>query len=269
MDKIKNKLFAAVVIAVLAFSGVCALAATPTPQPATATPAAENSENNTPAITVTTAAPAASQEADKNYTTKGGAFGWFVLSVVVNTVLSFAIGNRFYKMSKKDTHITSELRALRRDVEEKFAANVGGFSEPEMDIANSNDDYSSGTEGIKINGPAREETQESAEDIFRQWESRMAAQRAERRAAIREAVKPRSKQSTEDFVEGDERSDIHHRRSDSYRPRRDMYQEKIESDEDTQEDFSDEDFDEGDSKIDTIKSKAKELITDIFPFKDE
>lgn len=278
MKNFKNKMLAAVMTAIVVISGaVCAMAATPTPQAATARPRPAASETNQQATAapeqasqataaVTTAAPVTETStavAEKKYTTKGGAFGWFLLSVIINSILSFAIGNRFYKMSKKDSHLTSEIRALRRDVEEKFAANVGGFSEPEMDISNSNDDYSSGIDGIKMKAVASDGEQESAEDIFKRWESQLAQQRAEKRAAIRAAVKPRNTQTTEEFVEsGREEHNIH---SGDYQPRRANYAETEES----SPEESDEDFEEEENRFDSIKSKAKELITDIFPFRED
>ena len=177
MNKSK-KIFAAFVIAVMALSGAVAVtAASPSPSPtatATARPrpdsgssqtsgstksdnsqdSSKNESSNskssgteaekTPAVNVTpppaveTASP--QTVSNKKYTTRGGAFGWFLLSVIVNAALSFAIGNRFYKMSKKDTRIVSEIRALRRDVEEKFEASVGNIAEQDIDITNSNPD---------------------------------------------------------------------------------------------------------------------------------
>lgn len=281
MKNLKSKMLAAAMTAIVVISGaVCALAATPTPQAATARPrpaASETSQEATAApeqastdtgaaVTADTAASEGMPSvSEKKYTTKGGAFGWFLLSVIVNAILSFAIGNRFYKMSKKDSHITAEIRALRRDVEEKFAANVGGFSEPEMDISNSNDDYSSSADGIKMNSAVSGESQESAEDIFRKWESQLAQQRAEKRAAIREAVKPRNTQTTEEFVEdGGEKEE--HQSSRSYQPMRRTAYTKTEE---PLPEESEEDFEEEENKFGSIKSKAKELITDIFPFRED
>ena len=296
MNKSK-KIFAALVIAVMALSGAAAVtAASPSPSPtatATARPRpdsgssqtsgstkSDNSQDSsksessnskssgteaekTPAVNVTpppaveTASP--QTVSNKKYTTRGGAFGWFLLSVIVNAALSFAIGNRFYKMSKKDTRIVSEIRALRRDVEEKFEASVGNIAEQDIDITNPNPDYSSDADGIKTHTQTPEES-ETAEEIFKKWEKQLSAQRAERRAAIRESVKPRS---TEEVVNEEDEHQEHDVKA--YKPRREMSFEE----EDT-EDFDEGDYeDENGGKLDSIKSKAKELITDIFPFKDE
>ena len=296
MNKSK-KIFAAFVIAVMALSGAVAVtAASPSPSPtatATARPrpdsgssqtsgstksdnsqdSSKNESSNskssgteaekTPIVNVT-AAPAVETASpqtvsNKKYTTRGGAFGWFLLSVIVNAALSFAIGNRFYKMSKKDTRIVSEIRALRRDVEEKFEASVGNIAEQDIDITNPNPDYSSDADGIKTHTQTPEES-ETAEEIFKKWEKQLSAQRAERRAAIRESVKPKS---TEEIVNDEDEHQEHDVKA--YKPRRNMSFEE----EDT-EDFDEGDYeDENGGKLDSIKSKAKELITDIFPFKDE
>lgn len=296
MNKSK-KIFAAFVIAAMALSGAAAVtAASPSPSPTTAATArprpdsgssqtsgstkSDNSQDSsknessnskssgteaekTPIVNVT-AAPAVETASpqtvsNKKYTTRGGAFGWFLLSVIVNAALSFAIGNRFYKMSKKDTRIVSEIRALRRDVEEKFEASVGNIAEQDIDITNPNPDYSSDADGIKTHTQTPEES-ETAEEIFKKWEKQLSAQRAERRAAIRESVKPKS---TEEVVNEEDEHQEHDVKA--YKPRRDMSFEE----EDT-EDFDEGDYeDENGGKLDSIKSKAKELITDIFPFKDE
>ncbi|MCC8168956.1 MAG: hypothetical protein LIO59_00980, partial [Oscillospiraceae bacterium] len=94
--------------------------------------------------TVPTAIPAATTEAinvvsnteqtsvdTKKYVSKGGMVGWLIVSIIINALISFWIGNRFHKLSQKDSHITAEIRALRRDVDEKFLQSVGGFSEQE------------------------------------------------------------------------------------------------------------------------------------------
>ena len=67
---------------------------------------------------------------------KGWAVFWFIFTIIINAIISFWIGNRFYKLSKKDNHLSFEIRALRKDIEEKFVNNVGGFSEQEVDIKN-------------------------------------------------------------------------------------------------------------------------------------
>lgn len=112
------------------------------------------------------------------YTTKGGSFGWFVLSVIVNAIISFIIGNRFYKMGRKDKHILAEIRALKRDVDAKMQSQIGGFSEYETVIENTNKDLGDGEEKVEV---AKSEEDQKAEDmaneIYRKWESQIAAAR--------------------------------------------------------------------------------------------
>ena len=51
---------------------------------------------------------------------KGWAVFWFIFTIIINAIISFWIGNRFYKLSKKDNHLSFEIRALRKDIEEKL-----------------------------------------------------------------------------------------------------------------------------------------------------
>lgn len=108
---------------------------------------------------------------NKKYVSRGAFAIWIILAMLINALFSFWVGNRFYKMSKKDTHITSEIRALRRDIDEKFVGSVGGFSEQETDIANSNEDYSYDEGGI-TQRPVSKRTAEDDEE-FKKWESRL------------------------------------------------------------------------------------------------
>lgn len=216
----------------------------------------KESDKESVSITVETEAPktvTAAAVSEKHYTTRGGAFGWFLLSILVNAVLSFAIGNRFYKMSKKNNHVSAEVRALRRDIEEKFNSNIGGFSEHDVEVSNSNESYAPDEGEIKVNVKKTEE-EISAEETFREWEENLAKQEAERREALREALKPRS---TREFVE-EEASFDSHKGEKSYKPAREPMEEDEYDDEEEEE-----------STFDSIKNKAKEIITDIFPFRED
>lgn len=164
---------------------------------------------------------------------------WLLISVIINAGVSFWIGNRFYRLSKKDTHLTSEVRALRRDVEEKFLQSVGGFAEQEIDISNANEDYSRGGEGISM--PRRQRQEEASgteeDELLRKWESRMNA-----------------KQSRSSVSGAERRYEPGVRRK--YQPTREA--EPI-----------DEDYDEEEEQKSGIKSKAKGILNDIFPFKED
>ncbi len=160
---------------------------------------------------------------------------WLLLSVLINAGISFWIGNRFYRLSKKDTHLTSEIRALRRDVEEKFIQTVAGFAEQETDISNANEDYSMSDEGITMPRRQRsEETSAEEDELLHKWESRMNAKQARPSAPSRES---------------------------KYEPsvRRKYQPERDETETETDENASGS----------AIKSKAKEILGDIFPFKED
>lgn len=159
---------------------------------------------------------------------------WLIISVIINAAISFWIGNRFYRLSKKDTHLTSEIRALRRDVEEKFIGSVGGFTEQAMDIDNSNEDYSMNDEGITMTRRQRSETRSSEEEdeMLKRWESRQQTRRPS------------------------QQHDSFERRR-KYQPTREELEPEIE------------DYEEDEDIESPIKSKAKELLNDIFPFKED
>lgn len=115
-----------------------------------------------------------------------------MLSVIVNTIISFAIGKRFYKLAKQSNRVQSEIRALRHDIEEKFAESIDGFSEPAMDITNMNDDYSSSPDGIKMTPASTTDGDGSeTEDIYKEWEAQFGAGRSKVREAVEAVEKDR------------------------------------------------------------------------------
>lgn len=181
----------------------------------------------------------AQRESDKKYSSKGFVVLWFFLALLINLVLSFMIANRFYKMSKRENHIHSEIRALRRDLEEKFANSVGGFAEMETDITNSNENFGV-DDSIEFEQPQNETTSNENDEVFRQWESKMARRSA--RGVVNE--------ENQDVLEEDEVLQPSKRK---YSP--------------TREGLVFEDSKE-ESKVDVIKNKAKGIINNIFPFKD-
>lgn len=191
----------------------------------------------------------------KKYTTKGGAFLWFLLSVIVNAVISFMIGNRFYNLAKKEKNVGVEIKALRRDLEEKFASNVGGFSEMETDVTNANDNYS---ENGSISMPERHSVDFAAdsEDVFKRWDSRMNQKR--RPAARIEEPVPEE----DNYFEEEE-----HKQKRKYQPTRKSVRMNDFNDEDFEE--TEENIDKSEKKFKAVKKKAKNFLGDIFPFKDE
>lgn len=195
----------------------------------------------------------AQRAAEKKYASKGSLAVWFILSILINIIISFVIGNRFYRLSRKDNHVNAEIRALRRDLEEKFVDHVGGFSEMEMDVTNTNDNYSMNG-SIKM--PERKSTDfaSESEDVFKRWESQMS----QRRAAKRVVAEP----IEEDEPEEEETEERHPKRK--FQPTR----ARMAAHEEDEPDYEDSEEEEN-SVAQTVKNKAKNLLGDIFPFKED
>lgn len=191
------------------------------------------------------------QTADNNkkYVSRGGMIGWLFLSIIINALISFWIGNRFYRLSKKDSHVTTEIRALRRDVEEKFLNSVGGFTEQETDISNANDDYSSSNDGIVMPQRKTAERRTDNDEAFKRWESQMNTRTSR-------TTRSSGYGNTNSFNEFEQPV-----RRKKYQPER---EEIIE--EDIEDEYDDEDKASG---LNSVKNKAKEFLGDIFPFKED
>lgn len=106
--------------------------------------------------------------ANKKYQTKGGAFGMFLLTVLVSAVLSFLISYRFYKMNRMDNHVMAEIRALKRDIDTKMSGTVGGFSEYETKTTNNNPSFA--REGRPVR---RTQQAGDGSDMYAKWESQI------------------------------------------------------------------------------------------------
>ncbi len=112
---------------------------------------------------------------NKKYLTKGGAFLWFLFTVIVSAVISFAISYRFYMMGKRDNHVIAELRALKRDIDKKMVGTVNGFSEFDVSVTNSNRSYARPESSIRSGNAA--EVEEKSEEIYKKWESQISRPR--------------------------------------------------------------------------------------------
>ncbi len=109
---------------------------------------------------------------NKKYLTKFGAFLWFLFTVIVSAVISFAISYRFYMMGRKDNHIAAEIRALKRDIDSKMVGTVGGFSE--FDVAVSNGNRSFAKENSSIHSSVTSaEADEADSEIYKKWETKI------------------------------------------------------------------------------------------------
>lgn len=167
----------------------------------------------------------------KKYLTKWGGFFWFLLSVVVNFILSCWISNRFYRLAKRNTQGSAEIRALRKDIEEKFASTLVDINEPIIEVENTNENYARNEEGIEM--PERKpsvEIDEEEREILGKWDMK--------RAAAKEA-----------------------REDDSYEMRRPMAGIR----------FEDEEAEGADepSKIEKASNRAKDFLGNIFPFDEQ
>ncbi len=186
---------------------------------------------------------------EKGSVSIGGMILWLIISVIINAAISFWIGNRFYLMTKKNTHVTSEIRALRHDIEEKFLQNVGGFSEQETDIANANADYSMSDDGLKMQRRQREERLSDEEEYerFKQWEKSQSD------------TTPRSpRRQPSSHSESRYESNIRKK----YQPTREEIEPEI-------EDYDIEDIEEMNSPKSGLKKKAKGFLGEIFPFMED
>ncbi|MGM9937873.1 MAG: hypothetical protein ACI38A_11055 [Candidatus Ornithomonoglobus sp.] len=202
MKKILVTICAVSVSAMLAAASVYASADSVRPQPGTETDSAYTTSAGDQAVTDTAADTAAAGTAgaavtntnttannvtantaanntNKKYQSRLGGFLWFLLSVIVNFVISCWVGNRFYKLAKRSAQGSSEIRALRKDIEEKFASTLKDISEPAVEVINQNESYARTDEGIAM--PERRghiELNEEEREMMRKWDARRASARA-------------------------------------------------------------------------------------------
>lgn len=121
-----------------------------------------------------------SNVSNKKYLSRMGGFLWFLLSVIVNFVVSCWVANKFYQLTKKNTQGSSEIRALRKDIEEKFASTLKDISEPAVEIMNSNENYARTEEGVAMpERKPRVEMNEQEREIVNRWDIRRSMSRDE------------------------------------------------------------------------------------------
>ena len=232
----------------------------------------EGEEAATTEAPVVTAAPVQTTQqtnvefTNDKYLTKGGAAIWFILVFVASGAFSFWIGNRFYRLAKKDNHIQAEIRALRRDIEDKFMRSVDGITEQEIDIENINDIFALKDEGIKTPQKRRtiKELSPEEEERFRQWEEAQSKGKTERTRPARPAVKSSLREELEEEI-----GDVKVAAKKDYKPERENHtvRERATQKEDAAESL-------GETRVikpvgEGVKNKAKELLSDIFPFNED
>ncbi|MCH5211689.1 MAG: hypothetical protein J1G06_01605 [Oscillospiraceae bacterium] len=212
------------------------------------------------------------QSAGKKTSSKGSGwsgFFWFILSVIVNFIISCWVGNRFYRMARRSAQGSAEIRALRKDIEEKFAGTITDISEPATEVINRNENYARNDDGITM--PERKSHVELNSDeleMMRRWDAR------------RSAAKPARAAEREDDFEEEENEP-----ASSRRPVRSAYQPTRRSSgiEFEDEDGYDEDEDPRGARrpsrmpekkekstasgaISNAKNKAKDFLSNVFPF---
>lgn len=206
---------------------------------------AYNSEGGAEAQSVTTQATGATNK----YLSKWGGFFWFVASVIVNFFVACWVGNRFYRLARRSAQSSAEIRALRKDIEEKFASTLKDINEPVTEVVNSNESYARSDEGIEMpeNRPTVEINDEERE-ILGRWDTR--------RAAMNELRAERERESS--------------RRT--YAPTRAMSGIEFEE---SREDATEENVSSVRSKLSSITkagskagNKAKDFLSNIFPFEE-
>ncbi|MEE1351119.1 MAG: hypothetical protein UHM23_03575 [Clostridia bacterium] len=185
----------------------------------------------------------------KKYLTKWGGFFWFLLSVIVNFILSCWVGNRFYQLSRRNSQSSAEIRALRKDIEERFASTLTDIDEPITEVINRNESYARTDEGMEM--PERRksvEINEEEREILGRWDTKRSASR--------------------DFEGASESVDAR-----SYSPTRAM--SGIEFEDDEAEDDAVDMPKRGSAHLketmETVAkagSKAKDFLSNIFPFED-
>lgn len=252
---IKRKLSIILAVGIMSFAASPFVLAT-TPQPAdnvqqTQTidigdAAVDNTQSQVPqAGNIQTTA----QVEEKGYMTKGWTAFWIIFTLIANIVISFWIGNRFYRLAKKDNHHSYEIRALRKDIEEKFVKAVDGFSEQEVVVTNSNENLATDDVGITVSEkqPVFREVSPEEEERFRKWEEAQSRPREER-------VKSKSTVKSELERELDDVKKINRK---NYQPTR----KETAVDKSSTREIK--------IKSDGVKTKAKEILSDIFPFKED
>lgn len=129
----------------------------------------------------------------KKYLTKWGGFFWFLLSVIVNFIISCWISNRFYRLAKRNTQGSAEIRALRKDIEERFASTLTNINEPITEVINNNENYARTDDGMEM--PDRKPTVEindEEREMLGKWDMKRAAHKSEENKNTYEMRRPSS-----------------------------------------------------------------------------
>lgn len=212
---------------------------------------AASSSSQTPSSVTTQASTQNTQ--GKKYLTKWGGFFWFLLSVVVNFILSCWIGNRFYRLSRQSAQSSAEIRALRKDIEERFAATLTDIDEPATEVINRNESYARTDDGIEM--PPRRPSvaiNDEEREILGRWDTKRTASKMieddEPRVSESRSYSPKRVMSGIEF-EDDEDDSSEEEKSEETKRATAQIREKMES-------------------VTKAGNKAKDFLSNIFPFED-
>ncbi len=221
------------------------------------------SSNNTQSMAQTSV----NTTSNKKYLTNLGAFGWFALSVIVNFILSCWIGNKFYNLARKNTQTSSEIRALRKDIEEKFASTLTDVEEPAVEVMNRNESYSRTDEGISMpEHKSHIEMNDEEREMMRKWDKKRITQRVIAREA---------EEMENDGYDEEEAYGVRPAKR-AYQPTRRSSGIEFEDDGYDDEDYDDE-YEEKYSERKPVSkkntfskatNKAKDFLSNVFPFED-
>ncbi len=210
----------------------------------TASSSADTTTSTTGGASEPTSVTTQATGTSSKYLSKWGGFFWFLASVAVNFLVACWVGNRFYRLARRSAQSSAEIRALRKDIEEKFASTLKDINEPVTEVVNTNENYARNDEGMEMpeNRPTVDINDEERE-ILGRWDTRRAAMneiKTEEERASRRAYAPTRAMSGIEF-----------------------------------EDEEDEASSPIRSKIGTITkagakagNKAKDFLSNIFPFED-
>lgn len=206
--------------------------------------------------------------ANKKYVTGWGVFFWFLISVIVNFVISCWIGNRFYRMAKKSAQSSNEIRALRKDIEERFGATIKDIDEPAIEVLNSNESYARDGEGISMpERKAHVELNDDEREMMRRWDTKRTSARVssfdteaaedeaeafeEERRPVRRSYKPTRRSSGIEFEDAEE-----------------VYEDGDEAEETPRERTAPRRGGKGAEALTNAKNKAKDFLSNVFPFEE-
>lgn len=246
-------------------------------QPAQGASSAASSVSNVNTVTTNTSTNTTSTTSNKKYLTRMGGFLWFLLSVVVNFIISFWLGNRFYNMARKSAQSSNEIRALRKDIEEKFASSLNDISEPTIDVLNQNENYARSDEGLAMpTRKARVELSDEEKDMMRRWDKKRTG--SSKSASVDEDIEEYDDEDDDDYDDRASRGSSKR----SYQPTRRSSGIDFEDEDDYEDDYDDDDdYDDRRSskkrpsrmssskKSSKSKSKGRRFLNNVLPYDED